>query len=72
MAIIGGEAIDCYMEEIRNISTNNSHVSALTGLASAQEFDPAEWDLHLPKSKVSSYHSLPRNKRNEINSMVSR
>ena len=37
MVISGGEAINCHMEEIRNIGTNNYRVSALTGPASAPE-----------------------------------
>ena len=42
MVIAGGEAIDRHMEEIRNIGADNSRVSALTGQASAKEFDPLE------------------------------
>ena len=72
MVIAGGEAIDRHMEEIRNIGTNNSRISALTGPVSAHKYNPLEWDLHLPPSKMISYHSLSKNKRQDIHSMVSR
>ena len=71
MFVAGGEAVDRHMEEIRNIGADNSRVSALTGPASAQEFNPLEWDLYLPPRKLESYHSLSKNKMSEVHTKVS-